>query len=120
MIVHRYALRRPLEHLAGVSDGLDPAVRDEDGAILDIGVRRSARRGGVVLEGEDAPADEARAGAQERISLILRAAIRSISSSAVRVSASASLARRRSKAARMSDLLLPLTAMMKGKPKRVL
>ena len=44
--------------------------------------------------------------------------MRSTCASAVASSVSRSLLRRRSNAARISALLKPLTAMMKGKPKR--
>jgi len=120
MIVHRRTLRSAREHRARVPRRCDAAILDENRAVLDIAAGRRARRSGIVGEGEDAPADEVRAPAQERMSFSLSAAIRSISASAALISASTSLASRRSKAARISSFLLPLTAMMKGKPKRAL
>ena len=118
MIVDNRALRRAGENVARFADRLDPAAGDQDRAVLDerMSGRSACRR--IVVERQDAAANDPGVRAQGRMSLRRSAAIRSISASAVLVSLSASLARRRWKPARMSALLLPLTAMMKGKPKR--
>ena len=118
MIVDNRALRREGENIARFADRFDPAAGDQDRAVLDERMSgRSARRR-IVVERQDAAANDPGVRAQGRMSLRRSAAIRSISASAVLVSLSASLARRRWKPARMSALLLPLTAMMNGKPKR--
>ena len=118
VIVDRCALWRARENVVGPAYGLDPSAGDENGAVVDQRISGRAAYRRIVVERQDAAANDARLRAQARMSLRRSAAIRSISASAVLVSASASLARRRWKAARMSALLLPLTAMMKGKPKR--
>src|SRR5271166_5585605 len=118
MVVGQCAHRRAREDLGGPAHRLDPSAGDQNGAVLDQRVGGRATRRRIVAKREDAPANDARVRAQPRMSLRRSAAIRSISASAVLVSASAALARRRWKAARMSGLLLPLIAMMKGKPKR--
>ena len=118
MIVDRRAGRSPRKNVGGLADRRDPPVREQDRSVLDIEACGRARFRRVVSEGEDSSADDARVGAQGRMSFRRAAAMRSISASAVAVSVSESLTSRRSNAARMSALLLPLTAMMKGKPKR--
>ncbi len=118
VIVDERVLRRTGENLARSADRLDHSRRDENSAVVDQRVRRWTAYRWVLVEGQDAAANHPRFRAQLRMSLRRSAAIRSISASAAFVSASASLARRRRKAARISALLLPLTAMMKGKPKR--
>src|SRR5260370_9365072 len=115
MIVHGRALGSARENVVHRADRIDALVRDEHGAVLEEDVRRRSRRCGIVLEREDAAANDPGVRAQGRMSLSRSAAMRSISASAVLVSASASLARRRSKAERMSAPPLPFTAMMKGK-----
>ncbi len=82
---------------------------------------RSAPRAGageprIVAEAENAAANDPLRHA--RISAMRRAAILSISASAVLNSLAGSALRRASNAATTSSLLLPLTARMKGKPKR--
>ena len=116
VIVDDRAWRGAGENVARFADRLDQPARDENGAILDEGISARAAFGRIVGERKDAATNDASGRAQGRMSLSLSAAIRSISASAVFVSASASLARRVRKAARMSAVLLPLTAMMKGKP----
>ena len=96
----------------------DAPVVDQYRPVLDILARGGAGFSRVVGEGEDASADDSLCATHFRMSCSRSAAMRSISASAVRVSASASLTSRCSKAARMSALLLPLTAMMKGMPNR--
>ena len=119
VIVDDRARRRAPENVVRLADRLNQSASDENSAVLDEGVGARAAHGGIVFERKDATANDAGLRAQGRMSLSLSAAIRSISASAVVVSASGSLARRWRKAARMSAVLLPLTAMMKGKPKRV-
>src|SRR5271166_7033301 len=111
-------LGRASEDVERLADPLYAPVLDEYGSILEIKPRRGTRLRRIVGEGEDASADYARSSAQGRISFTRRAAMRSISVRAARVSVSESLARRLSKAARMSALRLPFTATMNGKPKR--
>ena len=118
VIVNDRVPRRAGENVVGPAYGLDPSAGDENGAVGDQRVRRWTAYRRVLVEGQDAAPNHPRLRAQGRMSLSRSAAIRSISPSAVVVSASASLARRRRKAARISALLFPLTAMMKGKPKR--
>ncbi len=118
VIVDRRALRSPRENVARLADRLHAPVGDQNRPVLEINSRGSPRFRWIVPEGEDASADDSRSHVQDRMSLRRSAAIRSISARAVLISVSESSARRRSKAARMSALLLPFTAMMKGKPKR--
>ena len=88
MIVDRRARRRPRENVGGLANRFDPPVRDEDRSALDIQAcgRPGFRR--VVYECENSSADDARVGAQGRMSFRRSAAMRSISASAVAVSAS--------------------------------
>jgi hypothetical protein len=118
VIVDERVRRGMGENVARFSNGLDQPARNENGAVLDerIGARAAYSR--IIGEREDAATNDASGLPQDRMSLSLSAAMRSISARAVFVSASASLARRLRKAARMSAVLLPLTAMMKGKPNR--
>src|SRR5271165_6396055 len=111
-------ITRQRENVARLADRLHAPVGDQNRPVLEINSRGSPRFRWIVPEGEDASADDSRSHVQDRMSLRRSAAIRSISARAVLISVSESLARRRSKAARMSALLLPFTAMMKGKPKR--
>ena len=107
---------RELARLYQLAGRGDAPLLDQDGAVLDEPSRRLAGDGRVVDEGQDAPADDTRR--HVRMSSRRKAAMRSISASAVRVSASSSFPSRRSKAAMISALSRPLTAMMKGMPKR--
>src|SRR5271166_423666 len=111
-------LGRASEDVERLADPLDAPVLDEYRSIREINTRGGPRLRRIVGEGEDASADYARSSAQGGISFTRRAAMRSISVRAARVSVSESLARRLSKAARMSALCLPFTATMNGKPKR--
>src|SRR5208337_1591650 len=112
-------LGRASEDVERLADPLDAPVLDEYRSILEINTRGGPRFKRIVGKGEDASADDSRSIAHGRMSLSRSAAMRSVSASAVRVSVSESLSRRRWKAARISALVLPFTAMMKGKPKRL-
>ena len=116
LIVDERAGGRAREDVGRFAHRLDQTAADEHGAIFDEGIGARAALGRIVGERQDAATNDASGRAHGRMSLSLSAAIRSISASAVFVSASASLARRVRKAARMSAVLFPLTAMMKGKP----
>ena len=116
MIVDERAGRRALKDVARFADRLDEAASNQDRSVLDERTSARAALGRIAGERENAAANDAGGRGQGRMSLSRSAAIRSISANAVFVSTPASLARRVRKAARMSALLLPLTAMMKGKP----
>ena len=116
VIVDERARGRAGKNVGRFADRLNQAASDENGAVVDEGIGARAALGRIVGEREDAATNDASGRGQGRMSLSRSAAIRSISASAVFVSASASLARRLRKAARMSAVLFPLTAMMKGKP----
>jgi hypothetical protein len=119
VIIDERALRSAGKNVGGPAHRLDQIANDENGAVVDEGIGARAALSRIACELQDAATNNASGGGQGRMSLSLSAAIRSISASAVFVSASASLARRVRKAARMSAVLFPLTAMMKGKPNLV-
>src|ERR1700677_897993 len=118
MIVDERVWRGAGKNVARLSDRLNQTAINEHGSLVYERISAGAAVSGIVGERQDAATNDPSGSVQGRMSLSLSAAIRSISSSAVAVSASASLARRSRKAVRMSAVLLPLTAMMKGKPKR--
>ena len=95
MIVDDRVWRGVGENVARFAERLDQSASDEIVAVLDerIGARAAYSR--IIGERKDAATNDASGEAQDRMSLSRSAAIRSISASAVFVSASASLARRR-------------------------
>jgi hypothetical protein len=119
VVVDKRAARRAGENGERFADRLNLTPGDKNSAVVDQGAGARAAYRRIIGEPEDAAANDAGLPGQGRMSLSLSAAIRSISASAVAVSASASLARRARKAARMSAVLLPLTAMIKGNPNLV-
>ena len=119
VVVDDCARRSASKNIGRFAHCLDQTAGDEHRSIFDERIGARAALGGIVGERQNAATDHASGGGQGKMSFSLSAAIRSISASAVVVSVSASLARRPRKAARMSAVLLPLTATMNGKPKRV-
>src|ERR1700726_574804 len=115
LIVDERAWESSGKNVGRFSDRLDQTAVNEHGSILDERINARAALGGIVAERENPATNDAGGQVQDRMSWSLSAPIRSISASAVFVSASASLARRWRKAARMSAVLFPLIAMMKGK-----
>ena len=97
MIIDRRAVGSAGENVARFADRLDQPVPDEDRAVLEIVTRGQSGCRGIVGERKDPAADDSRARAHGRMSWSRSAAMRSISASAVRISASGSFSRRRSK-----------------------
>src|ERR1700722_153316 len=116
VIIDERAPGSTVENVGRLSDPFNQTTVYEHGSVFDERISARAALSRIAGERQDAATNNASGRAQGRMSLSLSAAIRSISASAVAVSASALLARRRWKAARMSAVLFPLTAMMKGKP----
>src|SRR6185437_12587078 len=116
LIVDDRARRRAGKDVGRFSDRLDQTAVHEHGPVFDERISARVALGRIAREREDAATNDASGRVQDRMSLSLSAAIRSISASAVFVSASVSFVRRPRKALRMSAVLFPLTAMMKGKP----
>ena len=118
MVVDRRAVRGARENVPRFADRLDPPVPGKNGPVVEIMASGQPRCRGIVREGEDAAADDPRVP-RSRQNIPEPAAPRcGRSRPAPSVSASGSLTSRFSKAARISALLLPLTAMMNGKPNR--
>ena len=115
LIVDERAWGSAGKNVGRLADRLDQAAVNEHGAILDERISARAALSRIVGERENAATNDASDRGQVRISFSLSAAIRSISASAVFVSASASLARRWRKAARMSAVLLAFDRHDEGK-----